>query len=353
MTPIEANETSPSEGDTEPQTALTRIVETGQLTQTQMTANPRTGLVEIKLGGGVSVPIMHSVAPLRSDDARAAQESYHSEVEGGRQNAINETRKLDTEAEKTGAFNLIPQAQSTALELSTRLDAAKSLDSIRMMLNLAAGEDVEDRLIAEITKRISMEHGFDMIEVVLQNLYGDRSIHIDSIEALNKLLPNVTTLEVALISLMDRVPNSLMSNELLSMIYLLHIQGIEWATDEYDPELQRFAMDAADPYQYIGVTNANTATEHTFFSERIQSLIQATLKSKLTDRYFFDFIWSHFDSSIMRGLALLKKHGNPKTLLNKELVDLHDNRSFPPSKITRLIGLLQKVPGCPRARPRR
>lgn len=344
--PSREEQAEPSAGES-PQEALQRVVQgTAALTTAQLVANPRTGLVEVRLGGGVAVPLMHTVAPTRVDDTWAAQRDYHATaVAGGISTTYRELKALDEKEETARGAALTPHG-TTALEVSGRLTALKGVDATRMVLGATAGEDAEQRLVKEIRTRISIAHGLNMLQLALQQALQDDTILLDSIEALNRFLPNVTTLEVALVSLLEKAPRSVLDKAGLAMVFRVHYQGIEWANDTYDPELQRFGIETADPYAWMGMTGASSETEHVYFQKRIRELIEGALKSRLTDRYFFDFLWQRFSTSAMRGLAMLKDGSDPQFLINKEVIDLHHDQRLKPSQVVRLVGLLERVPAC-------
>ncbi len=344
-------------------TALTRVTSGGELMAFgTFTPNPRTGLMEIDLGGGNKMALWHAVAPVRSEDAQEARRDWHLKSAGSLSEAHRDLSALDRDYDSQSAQAIIPQATSTALELSRRLDAARNFDSIRMMLESRLGAKPEEVLLDKIAAAMSIRQGLDMLEMALKQGNGhslfsllrqvgkidstETDFSLKNIHHLNQFSPNVTTLDVALTSLAEKAPRILLNEAGVAMPYRILVSGIEWASDDYDPATQRHGLFPVDPYRYIGVTGEGASTEYTHFTTWISKLIMGSLKTQLSDRHLFNHLYRWHEDASVAGLKMLKESGNPRFLLNKEIVDIEHSQPWTPSETARLIGLLERLPAC-------
>lgn len=356
--PLPAQAALPSPADTaapasrgptpETATALVRLTEERSLAPFTMAPSSLTGMMEIHLGGGLTVPLWHAVAPVMATTARAAHRHWIVGSGGSPGETAQELSALDREQWDRDTLALVPAAPSDALALRERLERVRGLDSIRMALAATMGDvDPEEALLAEISRRVDLRHGLDLFEAALKSHLKDQTIRIADLKDLNRYLPNVTTFEVGLISLMDKVPRLILTSQGLAMVYLLTVAGAEWVDDTYDPPNDREGMAPIDPYIYMGVTGAGRKRNFTYYNPDVRRLIATILKTRLTDRHLFNHLWNNFPEAATMGLKKLKAEGNPRHLLNKAVSDVdYAKAHFPPSRLARLIGLLEKIPEC-------
>lgn len=221
-------------------TALARLTEERSLAPFTMAPSSLTGMMEVHLGGGLTVPLWHAVAPVMATTARAAQRHWIVGSGGSPGDTARELAALDREQWDRETLALVPAATSDALVVRDRLERVRGLDSIRMALAATLGDvDPEEALLAEISRRVDLRHGLDLFEAALKSHLMAPAIRIADLKDLNRYLPNVTTFEVGLISLMDKVPRLILTSQGLAMVYLLTVAGAEWVDDAYDPPNDR------------------------------------------------------------------------------------------------------------------
>lgn len=336
---------APAESPEAASQALTRAFSEGGLTRAVLQENPRTGMMEMNLGGGLRVAVWHAASPVRAETSTAIRRDWEELTSGSRSEALREIRELTEEAEGTDADALIPSPRSTALQIASRLETLRKLDSVKLMFQAKFGEeDPEALMVKKIVTAMSIRLGLDLMELKLRQKSGNDALELKNVGQLNRLLPNVTTLELALISLTEKAPKILLEPEGVSMPYRVLLSGIEWANDAYDPDTERQGLYARDPYQYLGVTAVGAGTEYTYFNPWVQRLIKTALKTQLSDRHFFTHFWTHHDESALGGLKLLKEAKGTRVLLNKKVVDADFERELSIADVVRLVGLLEKVP---------
>jgi len=327
------------------ETALAHVMSRGALSTVTVEPNPETGLLQIDLGGGTKLSLWHAVAPLRSEEAARSRSDWDRRQDSTLHEIRRELGKLDREKEKLDVAAMIPVPKAAPEEIQANLTLAREADTLQAMMRMALGEDPEGLLLQQLGEAMSMRQGLDLIEMLLRQKW-DGGIRLKNLRDLNSHLPNATSSDVILTSLGEKAPRILASEEGVTMPYRLHVSGIEWANDSYDPATQREGLFPVDPYQFGGITGASIGTEHSFFNSYVTGLLQSALKARLSDRKLFLELWNRYSESSMAGLKLLKDWGDSKKILNKEVHDLEDMKVLSASEVVRLVGLLERIPNC-------
>ncbi|MDO8526922.1 MAG: hypothetical protein Q7T03_04445 [Deltaproteobacteria bacterium] len=328
-------------------TALAAVLSGGQgLAQLPATVDPTTGMMQIVLGDGTRLPVWHTRGAASAVGIGEARADWQRGEAGTFSEVQAELFRLDREAEQKSGLALIPAASASAMVVADRLSQAREFDSVQAMMKARWGKNPEDDLLTRLSARVSFEKGLFLFETALRSALGNATLRLETMADLNRHLPNVTTFDVALVSLTDRVPKKMLQPDCIVMPYRLTVTGIEWADEFYDLGRDRNPIYAVDPYQYMGVTGASDHTEYTYYSKPVRTLVQAVLKTRLSDRHFFTHLWNKHPESANAGLGAFKKEGQTAFLLNKEVMDLGRNIPFRPSDIVRLVGLLDRLPAC-------
>lgn len=339
----ETGATLPEAERPDPKAALARLGSGNALAPIRASADPMTGLASLDLGGGMRVGLWHGVAPVAAEATEAGRRDWDSRsdslpIETGRELAALDQEQYAlrvAEADRAGSSLMVPE----------RLAALKRLDSVALAMNARLGKNAEARFLTEIANSVSIEHGLHLFELALREKLREPELRIDSVPDLNRVLPDVTALEVALVSLTERIPRLFLHREGLTLPLRITLSGIEWANDDYNPKTQRQGLYPVDAFVHMGITGIREGTESTGFQPRIRSLLQQALKTQLSDRHFFNRLWDGYPESAGAGLRMLKEFGNPRALLRQEWRDTdHPHYLLPLSRVARLIGLLERLP---------
>ena len=304
------------EGDLSKQTALVRRrAETFLAVDSINEIGSGMRVVKFRGGKEALVPVFASqgvLAPIR-DQARRADVanrtttiSQTQEATWAMQDIIRAQRKQKDGSSQTFALMLRRQAiershQFGVLEEERR---ARGLDKQR------------EQLRQLIHDQISFKRGFEMFQGAVQVLYGKR---VSTLEELNEILPNVTSFEIAMVSMLQRVPSFLLISpkiyskdetrqafvqdafgaalveealQMTAMLYQVDMHGINFAMEgEDDFRPPGSVIYARDQYEYLGITGKSEALEFVPFREDFREAFKALALLSVQDAAIYRRVW--------------------------------------------------------------
>jgi hypothetical protein len=165
---------------------------------------------------------------------------------------------------------------------------------------------LREKLMNDLLKLASYKKGFDMLKGALEKEIGKP---INEKKLLD-LLPDVTSLEIALLSLLKRVPEYYLQNQCLFSIHNVSVHGIEFVSDEFDDhddERNQSREQPHDPYTSGGLTGANEDAEIVPFKPKAKKIMEKLILLTISNKRLHENLFRSNDGSLPVCFGLLMR----------------------------------------------
>jgi hypothetical protein len=253
----------------------------------------------------------------------------------------------------------------------------------------AQGLDVvREKITKWMINEISFEKGFDMLKARIIKEHG---IRVDDMAQLAEHFPNITSQEIALFSLLEKVPNTYLNfgtkveegnkeNRYVPLMYFASHDGLTFTIDRFDDSFDDAPMFSEDAYKSGGFTGVRENQEFVKFRPDVKDafgklILLCISNRRVYERMFDDNECVHIgQGNISRtaykmifGRDPLEKHESvnsaieslkpserekfskkldelEKNLLHSRIFDITFERNLELSEIYKIIGLLDHMP---------
>jgi len=322
----EAEKKPDEEPKTEPGELTLAVLESAGLAVTQDEASGSL-IVGMDIGEDAEgrrvlaqVPIYATGGLMVPETERAAWQEQISQISTG----FDETRVAAKEiAAARKGFQQAQEARDSEATKQTQIEAAapaiavsQQNGTLAQMRKAGGYDELREEIQKAVFEHTSFEEGFRMFREAIQRTYH---IDVNTMAELNELLPDVTSYEVTMCSMLQRLPTVMLIStprvQLLNalvgkrhrdvgpnmgvpMLYEVDLDGIGFAAGAPDEfRRQNNILFASDEFEYLGITSTSREVELVPFKPDFGRAFRQLVLLNIDDADLYRRVWANAGGS--------------------------------------------------------